>query len=145
MVINMENNLGFYQKLYEITEMGYISLNELLNILSVKENKITPLIIDSVNEYHNILEEIKSLSSSKGNNSFLSKTTSKLGIHLEMTRDNSDTNVASMLIEGYNKGISSTNIALKHYAKYLTKQDQKLAEHLIKFQKNNIKLLQKYL
>ena len=69
---------------------------------------------------------------------------SYLGINMEVIKDNSDSSIAQMLIEGLNMGKIEMEKKLDKY-KNCDKKIIKLAKELYEFQGNSIEKLKEYL
>ena len=122
MVINMDENIEFLQELYKTSEMGKSSLSELAKILDAKENKIKLEIDQDLEKYENIISKIDKLAlkydKKMDKTGFMGKAGSIMGIRMEVSKDNSDSKIADMLIQGYTMGILEVNRKLKKYKKF---------------------------
>lgn len=145
----MNDKCEFLAYLYQVCDMGYNSTKYLLGMLNKKENKITTLIETENREYENSLKELEKLISNTDIDSIksgiIAKTSSKIGMTFELMRDNSDSKIADMLIQGYTMGVLEITRKLKKYKSCLSKEEQKIADEVLDYQNKNIKLLKKYL
>lgn len=149
MVINMDENIEFLQELYKTSEMGKSSLSELAKILDAKENKIKLEIDQDLEKYENIISKIDKLAlkydKKMDKTGFMGKAGSIMGIRMEVSKDNSDSKIADMLIQGYTMGILEVNRKLKKYKNSIGHAEKKIADELIDFQNKSIKNIKKYL
>lgn len=143
----MERN-EFISYLYETVSMGYEYTDKLVNILKNKENKINIYLKRYREEYSKYKEELEGIIRSENidvSKKIVANIMSSLGMNLEMMKDNSDTKVADMLIQGYTMGILDISKKLKKYDKYITTNDKRLANRINKTQEENIKELKAFL
>ena len=68
-----------------------------------------------------------------------------MNIKMEIMKDNSDSRVANMIIQGLNMGVISMTKKIEDYDKKADKDIIKLAKTFLKYQNENIELLKKYL
>lgn len=143
------DNQEFLTYIYKVAEMGANSSKQLLSILNKKDNKITSLVEEEYNEYKKYQEEICVLLKSNGvpepTSGLLVKASSYVGINLELMRDNSDSKIADMLIQGFTMGVLEITRKLKKFHDKINKEERTIAENLIDFQNKQIKILKKYL
>ena len=78
-------------------------------------------------------------------NSILADWGVKMNIKMEISKDNSDSRVANMIIQGLNMGVISMTKKIEDYNKKADKDIIKLAKTFLKYQNENIELLKKYL
>lgn len=136
------------QNIYQISSMGLNSTNDLLKSLKGKDNKIIPLVMEISKNYEKYVKESKkTLKKNKfeiKDISLIAKTMSKVNISKEIMSDNSDSNIANMLIQGITIG----NLELEKNIKKYEKEDKKiidLAKKLQDFGEEYIKKLENYL
>lgn len=145
----MNDRCEFLKVLYQVCDMGYTSTKDLLNKLNTKENKITSLIERENDEYKKTKDTLETIISNTDidllKTGIIAKASSKIGISLELMRDNSDAQIANMLIQGYTMGVLEITRSLKKYKNNLSKEEIKIAEDMLDYQNKNIKLLKKYL
>ena len=77
--------------------------------------------------------------------SLMAKTMSKMSINKEMMNDNSDSNIADMLIQGLTMGNLELTKHIDNYAKSADKQIIDIAKSLRKFGEQYIEKLKVYL
>lgn len=145
--MNERNEYLIY--LYHICEMGVSSTKSLLDLLKKTDNKITRIIEDELDEYNKVYKEVKELLASKGikepKSGLLAKSGIALSMHQELMKDNSDTHVADMLIQGYTMGNLELNKKYSKYKDSISKEEERITETIRKFQDRNINTLKSYL
>ncbi len=145
----MNENLELLQYLYQSSEMGVLSLTNLLKELNDKENKLKKIISDELTIYEKYFRESKKiLKKNKGkikSNSLMVKIMSKQGIKKEVSDDNSDASIAHMLIQGLTMGVVDIETKINNYGDAIDKDINKLASDYLKFQQDEIEKLKKYL
>lgn len=145
----MNENLELLQYIYQSSEMGVLSLTNLLKELNDKENKLKKIISDELTIYENYFKESKKgLKKNKvkiKSNSLMTKVMSKQGIKKEVSEDNSDASIAHMLIQGLTMGVVDIETEIKNYGDIVDREIKKLATDYLKFQQDEIEKLKKYL
>ena len=144
--MNIDNEL--LSHVYDISDMGIKSTKSLINILKTKDNKIKNILEDELKKYEEIFKASKKLVKKEG---FTPKGTSmmldimtNLEMKTRVLKDNSDSAMAGLLIEGFNMGIIETEKKIKDYNN-ADKSILKLAKKLLQFQKEEIDKLKAYL
>lgn len=145
----MNVNTELLEYIYQSSEMGVLSLTNLLKKLNDKENKLKPVISDELSFYEKYQKESKKLLSKNKaevkENSMMTKMMSKMGISKEVKNDNSDASIAHMIIEGFTMGVVDMETKIKNFKKDADKKVLKLAEDYLKFQQDEIEKLKRYL
>lgn len=145
----MDENKEFLTYLYQTVQMGISSTTQLLRLLNNRENKIVKLLENELKEYETALKKTEELMEKKDISTInippIAKISSKLSINMNIAKDNSDSKIADMLIQGSTMGILEITRKLKKYKTSIDKDISKLAEEINMFQNKNIKKLQKYL
>ncbi len=145
----MNVNQELLEYIYQSSEMGVVSLTNLLKDLNEKENKLKPVISDELSFYEKYQKKSKKLLKEEKieakENSMMTKMMSKMGISKEVKSDNSDASIAHMLIEGLTMGVVDMESKIKNYEKDADKKILKLASDYLKFQQEEIEKLKKYL
>ena len=138
----MNENNELLLHLAKNAEMGVSSTIKLLNTLKNKENKIKPLLENELKEYEYFKKKTeKLLKKNKVNvpsTNIFAKISSDLGIKMETIKDNSDSAIGSMLIEGMTMGITSITSKIKVYQENTQKNILKLAKEYVEFQEKEI-------
>lgn len=145
----MNVNTELLEYIYQSSEMGVVSLTNLLKDINGKENKLKPLISDELSNYEKYQKESKKLLTKNKievkENSMMTKMMSKMGISKEVKKDNSDAAIAHMVIEGFTMGVVDMETKIKNYKKDADKKVLKLAENYLEFQQDEIEKLKKFL
>lgn len=144
----MNKNNELLSHIYNISDMGVKSTTSLINILKTKDNKIKSILEYELKKYEEIFKESKKLVKKesitpKGTSMMLDIMTN-IEMKTRVLKDNSDSAMAGLLIEGFNMGIIETEKKLKVY-KDSERNIIKLASRLLDFQKEEIDKLKEYL
>ena len=144
----MNKNNELLSHIYNISDMGVKSTTSLINILKTKDNKIKSILEYELKKYEEICKESKKLVKKeniipKGTSMMLDIMTN-IEMKTRVLKDNSDSAMAGLLIEGFNMGIIETEKKLKDY-KDSERNIIKLASRLLDFQKEEIDKLKEYL
>lgn len=144
----MKENNEFLEYIYKCANMGYESTTNLLRALEGKDNKVKKAIEDELKEYEKIVKETNKLLKSNKiepkKTNIMTKMSSYLGINMEVMKDNSDSAIAEMLIQGLNMGKIEMEKKLEEY-KSVNKNTIKLARNLYDFQSKSLEELKKFL
>lgn len=145
----MNQNNELLEYIYQDADMGIKSLNNLLNTLNGKDNKIKNIIEDELKNYEKFQKECKKIMKknkiepkAKG---VVADISSWMGIKMEMLKDNSDARVADMLTKGFTMGVVDLTKKIKSYEKEADKEILNLAKKLLDFSNKNIEILKPYL
>lgn len=145
----MKENNELLEYVYKTASMGYEATTILLRALENKDNKLKKAIEDELKEYEKIVKETKKILKNNKidppKTNMMTKISSYLGINMEVVKDNSDSAIASMLIEGLNMGKIEMEKKILNFEKTANKQIIKIAKDLYEFQNNSIEELKKYL
>lgn len=142
-----ENEL--LQYIYQTTEMGKKSLENLLEALKEKDNKIKKDIENQLHQYEEYYEKSEKLLKENNitpkSNGPMTEMMNKMGINITVIKDNSDTKIAEMLIQGLTMGTIEMEKKIDTYKEEVNKNIIKLAKEVLKFQEKNIKEMKEYL
>ena len=145
--MNENNELLTY--IYQVASMGVKSTTTLINTIKNTNNKIKKIVEEELKEYESFLKESKRLlkknkiaSKDKG---FMVELMSKMGIKMEMLKDNSDPSIAEMLIQGFTMGVVEMEHKIDRYKENADRSIIKLAKRLLKYQQESIEILKPYL
>lgn len=145
----MNENLELMMSLYKTSEMGVYSTTCLINTLRNKENKIKPLLESEIKEYEKYKNKSEKILNKKDlelpNNSLMTKMSSNMGIKMEAIMDNSDSAIASMLIEGFTMGILEAKSKIEKYKGVCDNKYLKIYKDFLKFQEKEIKHLKTFI
>lgn len=145
----MNENIELVEYLYQNSKMGVYSLESLINNLKGKDNNIMPLLNEELKEYEKYVSEAeKIIEKSKydvKDNNMMSKMSTNMGIKMEVMKDNSDSAIAHMLIEGTTMGIVDITSKIDKYSDVVDKKILSLAKDYLKFLEKEIEKLKEYL
>lgn len=146
-MMNENNELLMY--IHENANMGVKSCTNLIRILQGKDNKIKKIVEGELKGYEEFLKRTEKLIKKnklepKGKG-LMADVMSKLGMNMEMMKDNSDARVADMLTKGFTMGNVDITKKIDRFEKDADKDILKLAKDLLDFGKENIELLKPYL
>ena len=145
----MDENIELLQYIYKESEMGFLSSQDLIKNLNDKENSIKKNVEEILKMYEAFLQKseklIKENSYNIEKNNLLTKIGSKIGITSEVNKDNSDSAIAKLLIQGLTMGVTNINSKIKKFKNYINNDILKLAKEYYDNQKKSIKKLEKYL
>lgn len=134
---------------YKNASMGATSTKTLLKSLEGKDNKIVNAVIDILNSYEVFLkdaERILKLMNEKGKTySPFTTISADMGIMMKVSKDNSDSAIADMLINGLTKGEIEITKMLNSLDDNIDSEIKKLIEGFKDFQTNAISKLKPYL
>ncbi len=145
----MDENSEMLEYIYQNCDMGVKSCTSLIKILNSKDNKIKKIVEGELKGYENYLKKTEKLLKKykiepKGKG-IVSDVMSKMGINMEMLKDNSDARVADMLTKGFTMGNVDISKKIDRYEGDCDKDILALAKELLVFGKKNIELLKPYL
>lgn len=145
----MNDNIELMKHIYKDAEMARFTLRELLQDLKEKDNKIKAKIEEIIEKYEDYIKNTKEkLLENKvepEEEGFMAKMGANMGIKKEVKADNSDANIADMLIKGVSMGSVDIEKKIKDYKESANKETLKLAHSFLKFQQTQIEDLKKYL
>ncbi len=145
----MNQNLELVEYLYKNSEMGVYTLTKLLEELNGKENKIKKLVEEELKEYEKFYKESKKIITKHklepDGNSIMAKMGSDMGIKKEVKKDNSDSSIAHMIIEGVTMGLVDIETKIKNYTGEVDGDIMRLAKNYKKALEKQKEDLQAYL
>lgn len=145
----MKENYELLEHVYQDSEMACFTLEQLLDDLKEKDNKIKRLLEDILKEYQSWKERSENQLESHGQEvkekGPMSKMMAGMGIKKEVKNDNSDASIADMLIQGVSMGSIDTEKKIKAYDRDVDKETLSFAKDFLKFQQKAIDQLKKYL
>jgi hypothetical protein len=129
--------------------MGVHSTKSLLDNLKNKDNKIKELLEDQLQTYeyyYKVSEEyLSKLDIEPEKEGMLTKMGSEMGIMMETIKDNSDSAIASMLIEGFTMGSVELEGLLSRYKKKANRDVLKFVKDFKKFHEKSIQDLKTFI
>ena len=149
MVIKMNENLELLEYLYKNSEMGVSTLTKMLDELQDKENKIKLWASEAIKEYEKFYKKsselIKKYKMDVKGNSLMSKMGSNMGIKMEVMKDNSDSAMAHMIIEGVTMGLVDIETKINNFSDVVDGKILSLAIDYKEALKKQLETLKKYL
>ncbi len=143
----MNANVELLNFIYQNSEMGVDTLNQLLNI--VEDETFRNELKSELEEYQEIQEKARTLVESNDNHkkgiSLLDKIETYITINIKTLKDKSNTHIAEMLIIGSTMGVCNAIKNIRKYNKDAEEDILRLMERLLDTEENNIKELKKYL
>ncbi len=134
---------------YKDSDMSVTTLTELLEDLKEKDNKIKSVVEDLLKEYQSFLNRSKECLEKENipleTEGIMTKMMANMGVSKEVKIDNSDANIADMLIKGISMGSIDMEKKIGDYKKEVEKKDLKVAKEFLKFQQKAIDKLKKFL
>jgi len=135
--------------IHDNTKMGLTSTKKLLTLIKNKENKIKFILEEQLQRYEAFYKKVKSLLKKEKLNvkhsSLLKDLTASTAMSHEVKKDNSDSKIADILIRGFSMGNINMEVKIKDYKKEANKDVLKLANDILEFGENQVKLLKNYL
>lgn len=145
----MDETNEILQIIYQDCDMAVVNLTSLLDIIKNKDNKVKGSIEDILKEYEKYLKESKKLLKSNKvkpkKTSMFAKMGAKMKMKSDVNKDNSDSKISDIVIQGLVMGIIDINKRIKNYDKDVNKDIIKFASSLIEFQQRSVDALKDYL
>jgi len=135
--------------IYQDCDMALDSLTMLIKKLDKKDNKIKDVIESVIKGYEKHLKIVKDYM--KDNNydidskPLISKLGAFMGIKMEVMKDNSDSRIANMLIQGITMGVLNVTKNLNKYKGKVSKDILSIVKDFKKHQEESIEKLKVYL
>lgn len=141
----MNENEEILEYIYQTSNMGMQSTKDLIDSLKGKDNKIKKLVEEIEKNYEKYAKETEKLLNKQDLKAkpigMMAKAMSKMSINKEMISDNSDANIADMLIQGLTMGNLELTKHIDNYEKTADKKIINLAKSLRKFGEEYIEKL----
>ena len=145
----MNENEEILEYIYQTSNMGMQSTKDLIDSLKGKDNKIKKLVEEIEKNYEKYAKETEKLLNKQDLKAkpigMMAKAMSKMSINKEMISDNSDANIADMLIQGLTMGNLELTKHIDNYEKTADKKIIDMAKSLRKFGEEYIEKLKVYL
>ena len=146
--MNENNELLLY--IYQNAKMGVTSCTDLIRILNEKDNKIKKIVEGELKGYEEFVKKSEKLLKKNGiekpkDKGMMADLMAKMGMDMELMKDNSDARIADMLIKGFTMGNIDITKKIDRFEDDCDKEILKLAKELLEFGKVNIDLLKPYL
>lgn len=145
----MDENVELLEYVYKNAEMGVFTITELLKNLNDKENKIKMIAEKELKEFEQYYKDSEKLLSKHGvpkkKNGTMTKMGASMGIKKETKKDNSDSSIAHMLIQGITMGVVDISSKIDNYKNVAEKNNIKFAKEYLDTLNRQIEELKKYL
>ena len=145
----MDENTELLLYIYQNAKMGVNSCTELIRILNSKDNKIKKIVEGELKGYESFVKKSEKLMRNYNitpkDKGIMANMMSKIGMDMEMMKDNSDARIADMLTKGFTMGNVDISKKIDRYEGDAEKDIIKLAKELLEFGKSNIDFLKPYL
>ena len=145
----MNENEELLNYIYKTSNMGEQNTKDLIEAIKEKDNKIKKLLPEIAKNYEKYAKESEKLLKKEDlkakSTGIMAKTMSKMSINKEMLNDNSDANIADMLIQGLTMGNLNLTKYIDNYEKTADKKIINIAKSLRKFGEEYIQKLKIYL
>lgn len=145
----MSENSEMLLFIYQNASMGYKSCTNLIKTLNGKDNKIKKIVEGELKGYENFVNRseklMKKFKVKPKDESIVTDIMNKMGVNMEMMKDNSDSKVADMLTKGFTMGNVDISKKIDRYEDDCDKDILKLAKDLLKFGQENIEYLKPFL
>ena len=145
----MNENNELLEYIYQNANMGVKSCTNLIKILNGKDNKIKKIVEGELKGYENFVKKAEKLLNKNGikpkNKSIMNDMMAKMGMEMEMMKDNSDSRVADMLTKGFTMGNVDISKKIDRFEGDADKEILALAKEMLDFGQKNIEFLKPYL
>ena len=145
----MNENKELLILIHDNVKMGETSTKKLINLIKDKSNKIKFLLEEQLQRYEEFYKECNKLMKKEKvkveHSGILKKLTANTTMKMEVNKDNSDSNIASILTRGFTMGNINLEAKIKDYKKEANRKTINLAEEILNFGKTQIKLLEEYI
>ena len=145
----MDENIELMKHVCKTSDMGVSSTKSLIIDLKNKDNKIKELLEDELQTYEYYFEVSKDylskLDIEPTKEGFFTKMGSDMGIMMETIKDNSDSAIASMLIEGFTMGSIELEGMISKYKKKYNKDILSLVKDFLNFHRDAINKLKTFI
>lgn len=129
--------------------MTTLAIKDLIKLLEEKKNNIKKELKESLLTFESYTKESKKMIDKKNEKDedikFSTKTMTKMGIKKEIKKDNSDSAVAHMIIEGLTIGIIDIESLISNYEKETDKKVIKFIKEYLVFNKKQVEIYKEYL
>lgn len=129
----MAEKYELYEHIYKDAEMASYTLTKLICDLKNKDNKIKRILEDILKEYESwrdkAKDELKATNQEVRETNAMSKMMANMEIKKEVKNDNSDSSIASMLIQGISMGSLDMEEKINAYDKDVNKEQLNFAKN----------------
>jgi len=149
MVKKMNENNELLVLLYENTKMGVTSTKKLITLIKEKDNKIKFILEEQLQRYESLFKDCKKIMKEEKvkapKSRLLKNLTANTAMSMEISKDNSDSKIASIMTRGFTMGNINIESKIKEYKKEANKNTLNLANNILEFGEKQVELLKKYL
>lgn len=142
----MNEDTELLNYIYQNAKMGIVGIDNIKK--DIQDNEFLKVIKEQENDYYEIctkaLKWLSNYNVERKNITAMSKLMTFMDAKIKLTKDNSISNIAKMMIEGNNMGIIAITEKLNNY-QGADKKIIKLAKDLLKIEERNLENLKKYL
>lgn len=142
----MNENIEMLQYIYQNSEMGKVTINQILE--EIKDLEFKDVILEQLKDYEYVVQKAeKLLSDEKKYPKDLNITTKIMtyfGIKMNTLKDDTSSHIAEMMINGSTMGITQITKNLNNY-KNIDNDIKDLGSRLLKIEQDNIEKLKPYL
>jgi len=134
--------------IYNVANMGYRNTLNLYSMIEGKGNKIKSVVSEIKDHYYDFKKEASKLMKEEKNSymkDLMTEACSSLGMRFELMKDNSDSRVAQILIQGFTMGILEIDKNISDYQDKSQKDVVKFAKKLKVYQQEKINDLKVFL
>ena len=143
----MKEEIEFLEYIYQTAKMGQESIGRLLKTRK-KNDEIELTIKEQLNDYRKIANSAKAMIERRKKKvkelGLMAKIGTYMNVKMNLLKDDSPKEVASMMIEGSKMGIEQIKKHLKEY-NIVNKYVENIANRLLQIEERNIINLKKYL
>lgn len=134
---------------HENTKMGVTSTKKLMDLIKDKDNKIKFVLEEQLQRYESFYKKCKKLIKEENvkvpKSGLLKNLTANTAMKMEVSKDNSDSKIASIMTRGFSMGNIELEAKIKEYKKEASKDTINLANEILEFGEKQIELLKEYL
>ena len=145
----MDENSELLLYIYQNAKMGVNSCTELIRILNSKDNKIKKVVEGELKGYENFVKKsekiMRKYNIEPKDKGIMANIMSKMGMNMEMMKDNSDARIADMLTKGFTMGNVDIGKKIDRYEGDAEKDIIEIDKELLEFGQKNIEFLKPYL
>lgn len=145
----MNENNELIVLIHENTKMGMTSTKKLMDLIKDKDNKIKFVLEEQLQRYETFYKKCKKLIKEENvkipSSGLLKNLTANTAMKMEVSKDNSDSKIASIMTRGFSMGNIELEAKIKEYKKEASKEAINLASDVLKFGEEQIEILKNYL
>lgn len=148
--LKMNENNELLTYIYQNAKMGVKNCTNLIQILNSKDNKIKKIVEGELKGYEEFVKKSEKLLKKNKiedpkDKGIVADMMAKIGMNMELMKDNSDARIADMLTKGFTMGNVDIEKKIDRFEDDADPDILKLAQELLEFGKKNIEILKPYL